>query len=222
MRTRSTSQRNLSGSTRTAGDVRRPRTGRQLAVAFAIAGGVLGGASEAQAADVTRVATAFEDDNFFDVHLGVTYDFNYKRAAILREWNSGRPGDNENRLVKDLVFEQFRHTLTPTLEFGLFRDLGLYFELPIVLSDSRQYSFDQRADDCVFGSPGGSPTASCTNKGNSTTLRDEILPSSGFDATNTGNPSLPFGGPDSELIFKGPVRRGLDQLNVGLKYALFN
>ncbi len=190
--------------------------------ALAIAGGVFGAAGEAHAADVTRVATAFEDDNVFDVHLGVTYDFNYKRAAILREWNSGRPGDNENRLVKDLVYEQFRHTLTPTLEFGVFRDLGLYFELPVVLSDSRQYSFDQRADDCVFGSPGGSPVANCTNKGNSTTLRDEILPTSGFDATNTGNPSLPFGGPDSELIFKGPVRRGLDQLNVGLKYALLD
>jgi len=222
MRTRSTSQRNLSGSTRTARDVLRRRGGRQLVAALAIAGGVFGAASEAQAADVTRVATAFEDDNVFDVHLGVAYDFNYKRAAILREWNSGRPGDNENRLVKDLIYEQFRHTLTPTLEFGLFRDLGLYFELPIVLSDSRQYSFDQRADDCVFGSPGGSPVASCTNKANSSTLRDEILPTSGFDATNTGNPSLPFGGPDSELIFKGPVRRGLDQLNIGLKYALLN
>lgn len=222
MRTRSTPQRNLSGSTRIAGGVLRRRAGRQLVAALAIAGGVLGAASEAEAADVTRVATAFEEDNVFDVHLGVAYDFNYKRAAILREWNSGRPGDNENRLVKDLIYEQFRHTLTPSLEFGLFRDLGLYFQLPIVLSDSRQYSFDQRADDCVFGSPGGSPVASCTNKGNSTTLRDEILPTSGFDATNTGNPSLPFGGPDSELIFKGPVRRGLDQLNVGLKYAVLN
>ena len=194
----------------------------QLAVALSVTAGAAATSTEAQAADVTRVATAFEDDNVFDVHFGVAYDFNYKRAAILREWNSGRVGDNENRLVKDLVYEQFRHTLTPSVEFGLFRDLGLYFELPVVLSDSRQYSFDQRADDCVFGSPSGSPTATCVNKGNSTTLRDEILPNSGFDATNSGNPYLPFGGPDSELIFKGPVRRGLDQLHVGLKYAILN
>ncbi len=215
MRTRSTSRPR--SSTRSARSTR-----RRLAVTFAAATCALAGASDARAADVTRVATAFEDDNVFDVHLGVAYDFNYKRAAILREWNSGRPGDNQNRLVKDLIYERYRHTLTPTLEFGVFRDLGLYFSLPIVLSDARQYSFDQRADDCVFGSPGGSPVANCVNKGNSTTLRDEILPSSGFDATNTGNPYLPFGGPNSELIFKGPVRRGLDQLHIGLKYAILN
>ena len=198
------------------------RSKRQLVVALSVATAAAAVPDVAQAADVTRVATAFEDDNIFDVHFGVAYDFNYKRAAILREWNSGRPGDNENRLVKDLTYEQFRHTLTPSVEFGLFRDLGLYFTLPVVLSDSRQYSFDQRADDCVFGSPGGSPVANCVNKDNSTTLRDEIVPVSGFDATNTGNPYLPFGGPDSELIFRGPVRRGLDQLHIGLKYAILN
>jgi hypothetical protein len=219
MRTRNLSCR----SNRSLGRKRRPaRPLARLSVALTVAAAGLAASTDAQAADVTRVATAFEDNNVFDVHFGVAYDFNYKRAAILREWNSGRVGDNENRLVKDLIYERYRHTLTPSVEFGLFRDLGLYFELPVVLSDSRKYSFDQRADDCVFGSPGGSPVATCVNKGNSTTLRDEIIPTSGFDATNTGNPYLPFGGPDSELIFQGPVRRGLDQLHIGLKYAVLN
>ncbi len=191
-------------------------------IALAVAAGTASFAPHADAADETRVATSFEDDNPFDLHFGVAYDYNFKRAAILREWNSGRPGDNENRLVKDLIYQQQRHTITPTMEIGLFRDLGLYFQLPVVLSDTRSYSFDQRADDCVFGSPGGSPTATCVNKDNSTTLRDEIVPRAGFDATDTGNPYLPFAGDGSELIFQGPTRRGLDQLHVGLKYGILN
>jgi hypothetical protein len=184
---------------------------------------VVGPTATAEAAEVTRVATSFEEDNVFDVHFGVAYDYNFKQAAILREWNSGRGGANpdlENRLVKDLIYRQQRHTLTPTVEIGLWHDLALYISLPIVLNDTREYSFDQRTDDCVFGD---SPQqATCVNKDNSTTIRDEIIPRNGFDGTNTGDPFGQFSGPDTELIFRGPVRRGLDQLHIGLKYGILN
>ena len=76
-------------------------------------------------------------DNVFDFHFGVAYDYNFKQAAILREWNSGRGGanpDTENRLVKDLIYRQQRHTLTPTMEIGLWHDLAVYVSLPIVLT----------------------------------------------------------------------------------------
>ena len=185
--------------------------------------GLVGPSLTAHAAEVTRVATSFEDDNVFDVHFGVAYDYNFKQAAILREWNSGRGGanpDTENRLVKDLIYRQQRHTLTPTVEIGLWHDLALYVSLPVVLHDTREYSFDQRVDDCVFGD---SPqTATCVNKDNSTTVRDEIIPRNGFDGTNTTDPFGQFTGPGTELIFRGPVRRGLDQLHVGLKYGILN
>ena len=69
-----------------------------------------GVSQSAEAAEVTRVATAFEEDNQFDIHFGVAYDFNFKRAAVLREWNRG-PGDQSNRLVKDLLYQQFRRGL---------------------------------------------------------------------------------------------------------------
>ena len=196
---------------------------RCCTVVLALGLAVLWPGASAEAAEVTRVATSFEDDNVFDVHFGVAYDFNFKQAAVLREWNSGRGGanpDTQNRLVKDLIYRQQRHTLTPTVEIGLWHDLALYVSLPIVLNDTREYSFDQRVDDCVFGD---SPqTATCVNKDNSTTIRDEIIPRNGFDATNTGDPFGQFTGPDTELIFRGPVRRGLDQLHVGLKYGILN
>lgn len=186
-------------------------------------GALLGMSQTAQAAEVTRVASSFEETDRFDLNFGVAYTYNFKRAAILREWNRGGANDTTNRLVKDLIYRQQRHTLTPSVEIGLWHDLSVYMELPIVLFDTRSYSFDQRVDDCTFGD--GVPPASeasCVNKENSTTIRDEIVPSTGFDATNTNNPFGPFSGPQSETIFQGPVRRGLDQLHVGLKYGILN
>src|SRR5262245_44257421 len=104
----------------------------------------------AHAAEVTRVATAFEEDNPFDIHFGVAYDYNSKRAAVLREWNRG-PGDPSTGLVKDLLYRQQRHMVIPTMEIGLWHDLAIYMALPVVLSDTRDYQFDQRPDDCMFG-----------------------------------------------------------------------
>ncbi|MBC8071712.1 MAG: hypothetical protein IAG13_25530 [Deltaproteobacteria bacterium] len=177
----------------------------------------------ARAAEVTRVATAFEEDNRFDIHFGVAYTYNFKSASILREWNSGAAGDDQNRLVKDLRYRQQRHLLTPSLEIGLWHDLALYMSLPITLSDQRDYSFDQRQDNCVYGDQvPPEPEATCVNKNNSTTVRDGIVPRDGFDASSNGDPFNQYTGPGTELIFKGPVRRGLDQLNVGLKYGILN
>lgn len=170
------------------------------------------------AAEPTRVASSFEEDDPFDIHFGVGYDYNFKQAAVLREWNAG-PGDDSNRLVKDLLYRQQRHTVLPTMEIGLWHDLAVYFTLPVVLADTRNYSFDQRPDDCVFGD---SPDANCVNKQNSTTIRDGIIPESGFDATNSSAPFDQFTGASTELIFAGPVRRGLDQLHVGIKYGILN
>jgi hypothetical protein len=189
-----------------------PLLGLSLGAAFA------GASQTAHAAEVTRVATAFEEGNQFDIHFGVAYDFNFKRAAVLREWNAGA-GDTSNGLRKDLLFQQFRHTVLPTMEIGLWHDLALYVALPVVLADSRNYSFDQRPDDCVFGD---SPDANCVNKANSTSIRDGIIPEGGFDATNSADPFGQYTGDNTELIFNGPVRRGLDQLHVGIKYGILS
>lgn len=179
---------------------------------------IAGASQSAHAAEITRVATSFEEGNQFDIHFGVAYDFNYKQAAVLREWNAG-PGDDSSRLVKDLIYRQFRHTVTPTMEIGLWHDLALYMALPVVLADTRTYEFDQRADDCVFGD---SPDANCVNKANSTTIRDNIIPNGGFDATNSSDPFGQYTGDSTELIFSGPARRGLDQLHIGLKYGILS
>ena len=198
---------------------------RKTGCLFVLAGALaLAMPTSASAAEVTRVATAFEDENRFDIHLGLAYSYNFKSASILREWNSGTPADDQNRLVKDLRYRQQRHLLTANLEIGLWHDLSIYFALPVVIADQRDYSFDQReGGDCVYGDDvPPEPSANCVNKNNSTTVRDGIIPRDGFDASQSGAPFNSFTGPGTELIFKGPVRRGIDQMWVGLKYGILN
>lgn len=165
-----------------------------------------------------RVVTAFEKDNPFDVHIGVDYAFRYHGAALRREWvHEGR-----RVLARDLLYRSFRHSLIPTIEVGLFRGLAFYAQLPVVLRDERDYRFDRSSKKgCV--DPGqaqaGTP-ATCVNKTNSTTLRDGIIPNAGFSAERQGGPFLAYPSSDAHTIFRAPIRRGIDQLHLGLKYAI--
>jgi hypothetical protein len=198
---------------------------RKLCCLLTLSGVLTSLGQTAEAAEVTRVASSpwVDEDNRFDLHFGVAYNYNFKRAAVLREWNRGSATDTESRLVKDLMYQQQRHIITPSMELGVWRRLSVYLNVPVVLHDSRSYSFDQRADDCVFGD--GVPpatNATCVNRDNSTTIRDEIIPRNGFDATSPAAPFTQFGGAGTELIFQGPVRRGVDQVHVGIKYGILS
>jgi hypothetical protein len=183
----------------------------------------LGLSSVAHASEVTRVATAFEPKNTIDLHVGVGYDFQFKQAAILREWGVG----GSNRMTKDLTYQQVRHELSPSLELGLFRDLSVYLTLPVVLSDDREYAFDQRdGSECIFPedatSSGTKTQPTCVNRFNSSTIRDGLIPQDGYDATAASARFGAFPQNDTKKIFVAPNRRGIDQLYVGLKYGILN
>jgi len=201
---------------------------RKLCGLLPLLGLYFGFSATSQAAEVTRVASSFDKDNKFDLHFGVGYDFNFKKAAILREWSDAN--NAKSQVVRDLLYQQFRHVVTPSLEIGLYKDLAVYVNLPIVVADTRTYGFDQGAGDCKFDDGMRNPDdpATCVDQAsgdranNSTTVRDNIVPSGGFDATKPDSPYGNFSGPDNQTLFKGANRRGLDQLHVGLKYAILN
>ncbi len=188
---------------------------------------VMGLGQVAEAAEVTRVASSFDQDfngNAFDLHFGVSYDFHYKQAAVLREWGAG----GRNNLAKDLIYRQMRHTVTPMLEIGLWHDISVYVSLPVVLSDNRSYSFDQQeGGDCVFPQNPAqsnyvSGSATCVNKTNSTSIRDGIIPRDGFDAFEDTNPYGQFTDPETDMIFRAPTRRGIDQIHAGVKFGILS
>jgi hypothetical protein len=180
--------------------------------------GLVGGVSAALASPPGEVVSAFDPDDRFDLHLTLEYGLELHRASIRRE-QAGLPGTQPTDplpVVKDLYFEGSRHLVVPRLDLGLFTDFSFTAALPVVISDSRSLSLDQRDSPCVF--PGGGGAATCIDRSNSTTVQDGILPANGYDAQNPGGPGFP----DGATIFRGPDRAGLDQVHLGLVWAPMN
>jgi hypothetical protein len=181
---------------------------------------LLAGSSVAVAAEGTEIASAMDEDDPFDIFIGVDYEFTAKRAAIKREFAGPEDGmaDGPMPIVKDLLYFEDKHVITPHVQIGLFHDLEINIALPITVNDSRHYEFDQREDPCVFTGD----DANCTNEGNSRTFTDGLLPNAGgmlgYDA---GDPTTNFS-PGSTTVFKGVDRAGLDQVHLGLAWAPMN
>jgi hypothetical protein len=145
-------------------------------------------------------AGAEEAQKSVDVYGEVDYAYELSSSTLLRE-QSG-PGSDPGAalpLVRDLEFKQFRHVLTPRLQVGVFRDTFIYAALPIVIAQAREHELTAGLD-----------------RSDSSSVRDGILPEQGFDARD---PSTPTTGP---LMFRGPGRRGLDQIHLGLGVAPMN
>ena len=180
---------------------------------------VVAGSAPAHAQPLDPLASAFEPDDPFDVHASLRYRFDIHTTAVKREL-AGLDGTDPNGptpLAKDLRHSSLRHEVVPRLDIGLFRDLSLSVELPVVIRDTRELEFDQSGDPCVFSGSGQAPT--CINADNSTTVQDGLLPESGFDSGDANGPG--FGTGDA-TIFRGPTRAGLDQIHLGLQWAPMN
>jgi hypothetical protein len=178
-------------------------------------------AAPVHAAEGTELASAMDEDDPFDIFITVDYAFEAKRAAIKREF-AGLPGssvDGPMPIVKDLLYYEDRHTITPRVQIGLFHDLELNLALPIVVSDSRHYDFDQREPNCDFSGE----DANCIDETNSSTFRDGILGTGtngniGYDANDPGTNFAP----GSTRVFNGVNRAGLDQIHLGVAWAPLN
>src|SRR6185369_6912297 len=120
--------------------------------------------------------------------LRVRYGHTWKSAQIKRELEGINPSamQPQDRLltVKDLFYRQETDVLNLRAEAVLFQDLMIHVELPVILNQTSYITFDQEAGDgCRFGNDAN---PNCVNAMNSTTLRDGILPSGGFDAQRSG------------------------------------
>ena len=194
---------------------------------------------DALAADTTDVASSFDKDNVFDLNLRVGYEYSTKTAAVKRE-HEGIPGQTSVLVLKDLLYKQQRSAMNLRAEIGLYQDLALSLEMPLVLSDNRSLEYDQRkGGECVFAGR----DANCVNADNSLSTNSEkdgshpttpdymdpnfILPVGGYDATRSSK-DTPIGFPTgSSMVFRGPQRGGsggamLDTLNFALSWAVLS
>ncbi len=161
----------------------------------------------------TQIASSFEESDPFDLFVGVRYRLENTRTSIKREYPAAGP-DEPYRIVKDLYYKKTRHIVEPRIAIGIFRDLQLSVDIPVIVHDSRELDFDQRADDCVFSGP----EANCIDAGNSRTVQDGLLPPMGFDSEDPAA-GFPMG---SSTVFRGPDRAGLDQVHLGVAWAALN
>jgi hypothetical protein len=122
----------------------------------------------ARAAEVTRVVTAFDEDDTFDLNVTATWLHDAKTAAINRE----QEGATGVALARDLKYARTRDLLDLRMDFGVLWDVGLHVDAPLVLSDSNHLTFDS----------GVSP-------GTSSFVGDGILPSYAGGATVFQSPT---------------------------------
>jgi hypothetical protein len=185
-----------------------------LGVGATVAPALLG--AGAHAGPYSDVASAFDPEDGFDLHLTFDYRLDIRRSAIKRE-AVGRPGTGPSDgvpVVRDLIFAGNRHTIIPRLELGLFRDVSFAVALPLVLTDQRTLELDQRDTPCDFDGT----DATCVNRTTSSTFVDGILTGTGFDGQRDG---VGFD-PDDPTVFRGPGRHGVDQVHLGLTWAPMN
>jgi hypothetical protein len=143
---------------------------------------------------------ADEAQQSVDIHGEVDYAYELDSSTLVRERIG--PGSDPNGgppLVRDLEFKQFKHTITPSLQIGIFRDTFIYAAMPIVITQVRELTLSGGLD-----------------RTQSSTVLDGILPADGYDARDPGTPTA------EGLMFRGPGRKGLDQIHLGLGVAPMN
>ncbi len=112
------------------------------------------------AAEIADVIDADDGDDLFDFVGGVFYRRSLRRAKITREYNctgannagqrrrsqdaqtcANAPPHGELLQVKELRYQEVRHEVIPRARFGLWHDLELMIEAPIVVQSEQELRF---------------------------------------------------------------------------------
>ncbi len=158
----------------------------------------------ASAGPDSEVASSFDEDDGFDLHVWLDYEFRLRTASIRRE-QVGAPGTDPTDAVPvgdDLLYSSSQHLLVPRLELGIFHDLAITAALPIVVLDARTLELADGVD-----------------RDTSSTITSGLLPRNGYDADD---PATGFPDERDPMIFRGVDRSGLDQLHLGAVWAPMN
>lgn len=164
----------------------------------------------AEAAEPTIVADAAEDKNPFDFIGEIFYRRHLRRAKITREYNCnpglvmedaetcpGAPPSGQLINVKELRYARYTHELVPRARFGLYKDLELWIEAPIVVEDTQELR---------FAGDGGDPTKTAVSSEISS-----ISPGADFQSL--------FSVPDNGFMSGLPKRAGFGDMLFKLRYA---
>jgi len=140
----------------------------------------------------TEVLDAFDEIDPWDFNIELEYKYNSQSSKIKREYycNQGVGSDKGNSQYKDtnctyvkmknngiVNANNFKYTkveqiIEPKLRFGLFKNVELYFALPIYISSVRKLGFDTEARKSASQTKSGEaiPESDLTHNGAGNTL----------------------------------------------------
>lgn len=100
--------------------------------------------SAASGAEITRVATAFEANNPFDLNLDVGFERTWRQGRITRENRQETPGVTGTSVVEvaELRYSEISNQLPMRAAFGIFRDLELHVSTSLVFFKNRSWGYD--------------------------------------------------------------------------------
>lgn len=156
-------------------------------------------AGSAHAAELTRIASSFEEDHPFGLYLDLSFQRTSESGKITREHHQN--GGLED--VSELKYSGSRSQLKIDAHIGIWKDLELHFGLPLVFAQNESWDY-----------------AEGTDASNSTLAHNCLNP----DGTLT-SPSCPTTGAGEVPMFAIPgntYRGGLGNLEFGLAYAFFD
>jgi hypothetical protein len=157
---------------------------------------LLGAPFTASAAEITRIASSFDEDDPFDLFADVSFTRTQNRSKIVREQLA--PGGGGRQDVNELWFRGVDSRLNIDLSIGLYRDLQFSFSLPLVLQQNDSYDF-------VAG----------TTPETSTIINNRVNPDGSIAPGRTALFTVDPTGTTSR-------RGGLGNMRFGLAYAFFN
>jgi hypothetical protein len=102
------------------------------------------------AAQVTDVADALDLDDPFDANLELKFDVERHSGLLTRE--NFQPPEKDPSVsprtvdVKEMNFERVRFRIRPRLEIGIFHDVAVFAEWPIVIWDQQNWRYAEGTD----------------------------------------------------------------------------
>jgi hypothetical protein len=155
----------------------------------------------ALAAIITDVQSSFDKDDPFDLKLTLAYEWNYHNTLLTREALQNSQIVPANKLEYDRVW----HAMHVGLAVGLYRDLELVFDLPVIFADQVKLG----AHPSVKSDP------QCAGEKLYSSCIGDVDPSSdpwNFNGSTQANTLF-------DVPFTGRSRTGLGDIGIGLRWA---
>lgn len=172
---------------------------KRLVVVLAVTVGIAPGA---YAAELTRIASSFEENDPFGMFLDVGFERTRQVSKLVREHHQY----DQVQDVSELIYHSYDNRLNLALRVGLWQDFEFRYMLPIVFTQDRLWRYSKDSDASI-----STITNNCLQANGD--LLDPGCPTSG--AGRRGLFDIRADGPNS-------YRGGMGDMTFGLAYAFFN